>query len=171
MFKKSGLPKDLSAELKRLRPEAGSVMAVGTGDGLTVVACRECLALHRAAPTEDQDEWEFIGWHLITRGGWNKRDSELRWTLADESQDKVSLSDPGDIPDAFRNRVQASIVIEQVYDAPGGGHVVLAGRRRLGDDTTIVWQVTTLGVARLSDPAVARFATDRAAELRADYDI
>lgn len=165
------LSKDLSAELKRLRPEAGTVMAVGHGDGLTLVATTECLALHRPAPGPDEQDWEFVGWHLISRGGWNAKAGKLRWTRVDDSTTFVALTEPGAIPDVFRDRVRASIVVEQSFHAPGGGHVVVAGRRQLGGEGGIVWQVTTLGVAKLSNPEVAEFATAKAAEIRYDYEV
>lgn len=168
---KPELAKHLSLELKRRRPEAGAVMAVAHGDDLTLIATTESLAVHRDQPTAEQQEWEFIGWHLITRGGWNQKANKLRWTLVDDTTTFVTLTDPGGIPDVFRDRVRASIVVEQSFPAPGGGHVVIAGRRQLAGEHKIVWQVTTLGVARLSDPQVAEFATAKAAEIRYDYEV
>ncbi|MGA4668700.1 hypothetical protein ACPCG0_02700 [Propionibacteriaceae bacterium Y1923] len=164
---KPPLAKEVASELKRRRPQAGTVMAVGHGDGLTLVATTECLALHRP----DHDEWEFIGWHLITRGGWNQKASKLRWTLADDTTTFVTLTEPGNIPDVFRDRVRASIVVEQSFPAPGGGHVVISGRRKLAGDQGLVWQVSTLGAARLSDPRVADLAREKAAQLRYDYEV
>lgn len=165
------LAKDLSAELKRRRPESGAVMAVAHGEGLTLVATTECLAVHRPAPAEGEQDWQFIGWHLISRGGWNQKARKLRWTLVDDTTTFVELTEPGSVPDVFRDRVRASIVVEQSFPAPGGGHVVVAGRRQLGGEGAIVWQVTTLGAAKLSNPEVANFATQKAAEIRYDYEV
>lgn len=167
--KSSSLPADLTAELRRLRPEAGRVLAVGRAAGMTVAGCTECLALHREAPGAGEQQWQFIGWHLVTRGGWNQQSNELRWTLVDDTHGSVILEEPGALPDVFRDRVRASIVVEQSFVAPGGGHVVVAGRRRLGVEGPIVWQVTTLGSARLTTPEVAEFATARVADMRLDY--
>ncbi|SKF65494.1 Uncharacterised protein [Mycobacteroides abscessus subsp. abscessus] len=49
--------------------------------------------------------------------------------------------------------------------------MVVAGRRQLGGEGAIVWQVTTLGAAKLSNPEVASFATQKAAEIRYDYEV
>ena len=165
------LAKELSTELQRRRPAAGRVMAVGHGPGVTLVATTECLVIHRPAPEVGEQEWQFVGWHLISRGGWNQKAHKLRWTLADDTTTFVSLSEPGSIPDVFRDRVRASIVVEQSFPAPGGGHVVVAGRRQLGGEGAIVWQVTTLGAAKLSNPEVASFAQQKAAEIRYDFEV
>ena len=165
-FQKSPLSAELRNELRRAHPKAGDVLAVGTGGRVLAVACTECLAIRREGT---DPAWTFVGWHLISQGGWN--DPTLSWKDAEGEGDSVQLDDPGRIPEVFQERVQASIVLQQVFDAPGGGHVVVAGRRRLGADEPIVWQVTTLGKARLSNPEVAEFATAMAQQLRADYDL
>ncbi|MGA4507144.1 hypothetical protein ACQB6R_05445 [Propionibacteriaceae bacterium G1746] len=166
------LDEQLAAELRRGRPEAGRVLAVGAGpDGVVVVATQECLAIHRPHPTADQQRWEFVGWHLISRGGWDRETGRLRWTFVDQSSGSVVLTEAGSVPPVFRDRVQASIVVEQVFPAPGGGHVVIAGRRQLANQTSgLVWQVTTMGAARLSNPDVAEYVTLKTAQLKSDYE-
>lgn len=169
-FTRSPLSADLRRELHDARPQAGRVHAAGTAPDLVVAACTECLALRRMH--DGALEWEFIGWHLIARGGWNGERQALRWTLVDGEEHDVHLDDPGQVPEVFRDRVQASIVVEHVVPAPGGGHVAVAGRRELGvEDAPVVWQVTTSGAARLTDPAVAEFARATAIDVQAQYEV
>lgn len=161
------LPAADLAALRERRPEAGRVLAVGQGAGSLVAACEECLAVRRG-----EDGWEFVGWHLVTRGGWDGPSGVLRWSTIEGGEGSVRLEDAGQVPGAFRDRVDASIVLQQAAEAPGGGTVVVAGRRRLGRSTSpedpVVWQVTTTGAARLDDPAVADLARQLTARLRDD---
>lgn len=183
-WRRSLISKELAAQLHERRPGAGDVLAVGHGGRVRVLATEECLVLlHEHAQTgegptasEDaeagDDGWEFIGWHTISRGGWKADRSELRWTFVDMSEGRVQLDDPGRVPEVFRDRVNSSVAVEKVSEAPGGGHVVVAGRRQLGPHASpgVVWQVTTLGKARLSDPATAQLATAEARALQQDFE-
>ncbi|WP_203567106.1 hypothetical protein [Aestuariimicrobium ganziense] len=158
----TALTDDLATHLGR-RPR---VLARGTGPGVEVLTLVEALAVQR------DGHWTIIEWHLVQSGGWRAERGRLEWRLADQSRDRVELSEPGRVPETFQERVNASIIIQQTYDAPGGGRVMIAGRRSLvpgRGDQEPVWQAVTQGGAKLSDPQVREFVLDTTARLRADY--
>lgn len=156
----------LVADLRAVGIE-GRVLAQAEGPaGHAVIALEDQLALR------DGDGWTAVGWHLLKGGGWKKDTQTLRWSTNAGEGGEVHLDDPGRVPEVFNERVMASIVVQQNYDAPGGGRVMIAGRRRLGPGAhgeKVVWQAVTSGSASLADPAVADFVIARTAELRADY--
>lgn len=171
-FSRSRAPKvdpALRAEVLAQHPEAGDIHAMGSGPRVLVLACTECLAVRREG---SEATWQFVGWHMVNRGGWNAERGVLKWSFADGEGDEVALDEPGRVPEVFRDRVQASILVDQRYEAPGGGQVIIAGRRQLGvPDAPVVWQATTVGAARLTDPAVANFVVQRTNELRGDFGV
>lgn len=142
--------------------------ASGPDDGLAV-ALDSAFAVRRAG------EWEVHGWHLLQGGGWNRDSSALHWTTNTDERGSVTLEEPGRVPEVFNERVMASIVVQQNLDAPGGGRVMIAGRRPLGGAArraqSTVWQVVTHGRARLDDPEVHAFLLERTAELKEQYDL
>ena len=151
----------LATKLGR-RPRA---LAWGSGPDTYVLGLPEGLGVRRGA------EWDVIGWHEIESGGWKADAQELAWRLDDDTEGAVALDEPGSVPELFKERVEASIVIEQYIDVPGG-RVVIAGRRDLADPTSaIVWHAMPVGGARLDNPAVRQRVLDATARLRADYEI
>lgn len=157
----------LVSELKAAGLGGGRVLAWAQGEGdSAVVALDDLLAVR------DEQGWHGTGWHLIQGGGWNKERSALRWTTNSGEDHAIELVEPGRIPEAFNERVTASFVVQQSFDAPGGGRVLIAGRRPIGhsqDDAAVVWQAVSSGKASLADPVVRDFVVARTAELRDDY--
>lgn len=148
-----------------------SVLARGRSDNGDVV-----LGLIDGFAVRQSGRWQFIDWHLVRNGGWDETGSALTWHLADETSGQVTLTEPGRVPEFFNERVKATIVIEDRSDAPGGGQVVLVGRRPLGTSApgqrmALVWQAVAVGRASLTDPRVRDHVLDRVDALRIDYDL
>lgn len=157
----------LVADLKAAGVPIGQVLATAQGSGQDAV-----VALDDQLAVRDDQGWTTTGWHLIQGGGWSKDKSALTWTTNSGQKHSVVLDEPGRVPEAFNERVTASFVVTQSYDAPGGGRVTIAGRRPIGRsaaEQNIVWQAVTAGSATLADPEVRDFVVARTAELRDDY--
>ena len=156
----------MTRDLERVAP-GGRVLAWADGpDGALAVALDGVLAVRT------QGEWEVHGWHLLQGGGWNRDSSTLRWTTNEDVRGSIVLDEPGRVPEVFNERMMASIVVQQNFDAPGGGRVMVAGRRALGATSSgTVWQAVTQGKAKLDDPVVREFVLERTAELKDQYDL
>lgn len=157
--------RELSAHLGR----RVQVLTEGRGEGVVVLGLVDALGVRR-----DQD-WELVEWHLIRHGHWDEEQRTLSWVLADDTSGSVVLSEPGRVPELFQERVKASIVVEDRTPAPGGGWILLVGRRSLAhsDDPEpgIVWQVLAEGAAELRDPQVSEHIVARVAALESDYSV
>jgi hypothetical protein len=118
--------------------------------------------------------WEHVGWHEIERGGWNAETGTLSWVRYDGRRGSVALTDPARLPELFRERVAASIVVERFVSVRGERGLVVNGRRDLSaardGPPPISWHATLGRGLTWSTPGV-REAADRAiAELRAEWD-
>ncbi|HET9872608.1 MAG TPA: hypothetical protein VFP89_08450 [Propionibacteriaceae bacterium] len=120
----------------------------------------------------DGEHWVHVGWHDIERGGWNAETAELTWTLYDGSSGRLELPEPGRMPELFRERVAASIVLERFVPVRGGRGLRIVGRRELGQpDAGITWH-TTLGRGLNPDDEGVQAVAERAlAAVRTEYDI
>ena len=141
------------------------VMGWGSGPRVELLA----FADHFAVRFADQP-WQPIAWHQVRSGGW-RSEGEIHWRLVDGSRDSYQLQDEGNFPEVFRERVQASIALEDTIELETGGAIQITARRDLGrDEPTLVWNTTALRGASLQDPATRELAELREAQLRADYD-
>lgn len=111
------------------------------------------------------DAWTHVGWHEIEHGGWNVENDTLSWTLYGGRRGHVVLTDPGRLPELFRERVAASIVLKKFVPVDGTRGVTVAGRRDLGvSDPVISWHSTlergltwqTEGAREVADAALAQ---------------
>lgn len=142
------------------------LLAWGTGTHggrpVSVVAVDEGLAL-----VDDRGDAQAVAWHEVVQGGWNNDTSTLHWTFLDGAHDEVALEREGDLPEAFNDRVTASIVVREPVEV-AGGRVTLAGRRRMGslDDGAIVWTAIADGTASLADPDTEKRVLERTDQLR-----
>lgn len=144
----------------------GQILANASGTDLQLAALRSALAVWSAGA------WEVIPWELIQAGKWDGKTSTLSLTLLDGAKRSFELEDAGLLPQVFRERVQASIVVEQRLPAPGG-ELLISGRRSLSDgpNTDIIWHALALGRTRLDDPGVGELALRVTEQLRLDYDM
>ena len=115
--------------------------------------------------------WRHVGWHQIERGGWNAETRKLSWTTYDGGQDSVELVKAGRLPELFRERVSASIVVERFVPIAGERGVTVSGRRDLADSTaTITWHASLSRGLSWRTEGVQQAADDALAELQREYD-
>lgn len=164
LFDRAGLP---SEDFRSLGEAIGGrvrVLAWARGADGVVVGLPDRLAIQTG------DGWRFVGWHDIDKGGWDAKDSRLRWALVGGGDDEVVLTEPGSLPDLFRERVGASIVVQQRFELSRGRAAMIVARRRLDDDRhPLIWSLSRQGGP--FDIAQADQAEAELARLRREYDI
>ena len=135
-----------------------------------------CIGSPSTLSYDDESGWRHLGWHEIERGGWDADTGELRWTeLAPPGSapaaGSLALTEPGRLPELFRERVSATIAVEKFVALSGSRGVVVTARRDLARDGAITWHATlTRGLTWQTDGV--RPAVDEAlAELRKEYDL
>ncbi|MDX6323178.1 MAG: hypothetical protein QOF52_3036 [Propionibacteriaceae bacterium] len=131
-----------------------------------------CIGSEARLSYGDGTQWTHLGWHEIERGGWNSETSRLRWIQYGNRQGFVELTEPGRVPELFRERVAASILLEKFVPVRGRAGLTIVGRRDLGHpEAAIVWH-TALGRGLSWDTEGVQEVADTAlAQVRADYDI
>ena len=164
LFDRAGLPQDDFRSLGEAVGGRVRVLAWARGDEGVVVGLAGSLAI--GAP----DGWRFVPWHEIDNGGWRAESGRLRWTLLSGERGEVVLDQPGQLPDLFRERVAASIVVHERFELERGRAAMIVARRRLDDERApLIWSSTRQGGpfdAAQSDRAEAELA-----RLKAEYDI
>jgi hypothetical protein len=121
-----------------------------------------------------------VGWHEIEHGEWSAETRRLSWVCYPGDgrpgrRGVLELVEPGRVPELFRERVAATIVVERFVSLPlaGGGEagVTLSGRRDLGGSAdAISWHATlSRGVSR-QGPGVAEATEPALRRMRAEYD-
>lgn len=158
-------PASLS-DYRRVQPHPGHLLAWASGPRVELLAFTDHLAVQRG------QQWQRIGWHEVRTGGWKSESDELHWRLLDGSTERLALTEPGRVPEVFRERVNASIVLDETFPVPSGGAVLVSARRDLGNpEPRLLWSATSVQGARMSDPEVSDLATRALGLLRADYDL
>ena len=115
------------------------------------------------------DGWRHVGWHEVEHGGWNAESRSLSWTLYSGRRGRVALAEPGRLPELFRERVAASIVVERFVPIRGERGVTVTARRDLGGGGTISWHSTLTRGLSWSTEGVAEEAARASAELQSEY--
>jgi hypothetical protein len=113
--------------------------------------------------------WSVKAWHDIIWGGWDSDTGRLTWTDADGAVGGAVLAEPGLLPDVFRERVDAAVLLSErvAQGDEAGGSAVVAAWRQLGDpDAPPVWRVTPLDPAVPPSAATLAAARARLSELR-----
>jgi hypothetical protein len=169
-----GLPKDVHASwlasLTAQPGRPGRILAWGTSpEG-------QCIGSPAALSYRVDDDWEHVGWHEIERGDWEAEQRRLSWSQyvgADESTRAVSLdlTEPGRLPELFRERISASIAVQKFVAISGERGVLVTARRALGPSGEISWHSTlTKGLTRRT--VGVQEAVDQAtAAVRSEYDL
>lgn len=161
---RAGLPREVYASLAAAAGNRPRVLAWALGAHGPVVGMPDRLAI------SGPDGWLFVPWHEIGAGAWNAENGQLRWTLVDGQSDAVQVDDAGSLPDVFRERVGASIVVQQRVELDRGRAAMIVARRRLDDRAApLVWSVTRQG-ATWDEEQLAR-AEAELARVQAEYDI
>ncbi len=164
LFDRAGLSRDDFSSLTAAVGGRVRVLAWASSAGGPAVGLADRLAL--ATP----DGWRFVGWHEIASGGWDAESGRLRWTLLTGDQNDVVLNDPGSLPDLFRERVDASIVVQERFELERGRAAIIVARRRLDDDRApLTWSLSRQG-GSWTDDQTTRSEVELA-RLKAEYDI
>ena len=150
-------------QLRALRGRAPHVIAHGRGEGVLAVALRDALAVRR------EGRWSQVGWQSIQHGSWAEDEGRLAWELVDGTRDAVVRPGAGLLPGAFMERVQASILVQERVEVPGGGSVVLSGRRNPDGTGGVTWMAEPSARVAMDDPAVQEFIVGQGERLAAEY--
>lgn len=135
------------------------VLATGVADDATVVITSRRLVV----PGRELDEGR--PWHLVDGGRWDPEESVLSVTWVDGSPPgRWHLTEPGGVPDAFHERVNASVMlVEQVrIDPSRRARVVL--RKDLTTDRVIAQTIVAKGCDP-DDPHLVSVTEEVAARL------
>lgn len=121
---------------------------------------------------DDGTGWRLLAWHRIVRGGWDKETRRLSWVDYDGDRVELPLADPGALPELFKERVEASILVRRQVVVPGTKHgVVVVGRRVLGADPAVLeWHAQLNKGSSWSVPGAREAAEEALASLKAEYD-
>lgn len=135
-----------------------------------------CIGSPSALSHGTAERFEHVGWHQIEHGGWNAETRQLSWTVYyDEAASRrgaVELIESGRLPELFRERVAATIVLEQFVpfgaDQRSRGVIISARRDLAGRADAIAWHATlsrglawqTEGVRALADRALDQLQTE-----------
>lgn len=139
------------------------VLAWGRGSSKVVVGLADRLAWGGA------DEWTFLGWDLIDQGRWDPTTKTLSWRC-EGVPGQVVLDETGRLPDLFRERVGASILLQRPVSVRQKKQALIAARRNPGrPDAPVQWRVL-VPEEGLDDDDRARVA-EELARVRAEYDI
>jgi hypothetical protein len=131
-----------------------------------------CIGSHSLLSYGSESGWQHVGWHQIERGEWNAETRKLSWTSYDAEPRSVELTEPGRLPELFRERVSASIVAERFVPIAGQRGVTVSGRRDLADPSAAIAWHRTLSRGISWQTEGAQEAADAAlAELRGEYDL
>jgi hypothetical protein len=146
-----------------------------TDDRRYCIASAGLLSLSSSDPSSP--DWRHIGWQQIERGGYDSGTDSLHWQLYDAAADeRVRLEKPGRLPEVFRDRVAASIAVEQFIAVEGARKVkgvepgvIISGRRDLSrPESAIEWRASlprgldwdTPGLRDLAEDAIARLSSE-----------
>lgn len=158
------MPRNIVDEVAELVGQRPSVLAWGTGEAATVLGLRYAFAVK-------EDAWRLVGYHTVARGGWRPDVRVLWWEDLDQTMHEVNLDDPGQFPELFRERVNATILADRVVGETGCQARITA-RRDLADvDARVHWAASPMGATSSTDPAYEQLVEAGIAALRIDYGI
>lgn len=147
------VPADVTAAIG---PADGDrLLAWGTDDaGTTLVAGRHRLYVVRPGAEGGLDLALSRPWHLVDAGTYAEG-GVLRVTWVDgEPPVRVVLTEPGELPETLRERVQATVVLAETIDIGQRRSAKVVVRRDLATNALLSQAVLGRGV-RSDDPGVA----------------
>jgi len=130
-----------------------------------------CIGSPAALSWGGTEGWQHVGWHLIERGGWNADLHELSWVQVDGRRAAVQLAEPGRLPELFRERVEATIVVKRFVALAGERGVTVSARRDLAAGGAINWHTSLTRGLSLRSAGVQEAVDDALAATRAEYDM
>lgn len=167
--RRPGIPAEVAAI-----PEPGErILGWGTGpaqrDGTPTFAVATDQALYLPA---------YVGrlpWQQVIRAGWDAPVLEVSYTPSGAPVGtspkilRVTLDDPGAVPEAVRDRVTASVAVQQHVDLGSGRGATLIARRT--GDAGFRWQVIFDAGLDPADPQLRAEADAALRELRSTLGI
>lgn len=117
------------------------------------------------------DGWRHIPWHHIDHGEWNPETSTLSWSGPNRLRGLVVLPDPGRLPELLRERVAASIAVEEHVDIPGTRQGATLMARRPLDGGPLEWRIAAGRGTDLRDPAVKAVVDEILRAREAEYSL
>ncbi|MGL5861529.1 MAG: hypothetical protein ACRCY9_09785 [Phycicoccus sp.] len=143
------------------RPDDARPAEAGPGDALPGGAGPD-----DAAPDDRARVVVSRSWHLVDSGTWSGADLALRVTWVDRAAPvRVTLPEPGALPELFRERVQSSIVYGETVDLGERRTARVVVRRDLATGALLAQSVLGRGV-RGTDPGVREQVTAALARVR-----
>jgi hypothetical protein len=164
LFRRGGAPTDVLAELG---VERGNhvIASARTTDGRWVVATTNDLIVGRAS--ELGDEVRRLPWDRIGSAGWREDTLEVSVSFPRRPSQRIVLrfNEPGRLPEAVRDRVTSSIVINEHVRIDGRLGVRIVGRRRAGEEG-LVWTLSFDRGLDANDPWVRGRAEEELQRVR-----
>ena len=152
----------------------GEDLVIGTRGQLSIWGDRPVSSATPGAsdsPAAGDPSWTHVGWHRIERGRWDGDARRLSWSGYDGSRGSATVTAPGRVPELFRERIAASIAVEEIVQVGGGRSVVVSGRRDLSHpDGPIEWRMSLGRGSSWQQPGLRALAEDTLARLRSEYD-
>lgn len=131
-----------------------------------------CIGTPSHLSLGDTGSWQHIGWHQFERGDWNAETQALRWALYGGTRGTAHLQTPARLPELFRERIAASIVIERFIPVRGTKGIIISARRNLADqDGPLDWHRSLSPGLTWDERGVEDLAELTIADLRTEYDI
>ncbi|GAA5045045.1 hypothetical protein HNP84_002713 [Thermocatellispora tengchongensis] len=109
------------------------------------------------------DDGTRLPWHTIDRGLWDE--DGITVITTDGGRHRALLPDPGRVPEAVRERVTSSIVVNQHVPLPGRGGVRLVARRVPGQPE-LLWEFVFDQGLDPDDPGLRAHAEQALEEVR-----
>lgn len=146
------------AEVTLERGERVLATAGTEGEEVVVVTSRR-LIVPEGEPAEGKP------WHLVDAGRWDPETHLLSVTWVDGSPSASwRLSEPGGVPDAFHERVNASVVLVEHVQLDPGRRARVVLRRDLTSDRVLAQTIVARGCDP-DDPQLVAATEDVAARL------
>lgn len=162
-FFKRPAPADTTGldELLGAKPQ---LLAHGVGDDdLLLGVTREELVLRR------DGQWQVWRWEKVAGGSWDAESGTFRWRTMEGERHEARLNEENRVPEAFRERVLASTLVQSQVDAQPRGVVQVIGRRDLSPDPSTHWYAVPSGGADLNDPQTRAAVVAETDRLRTEY--
>ena len=169
-----GLPRPAyDAWLTSLRAEPGRPARILAWAPVVPLAGEDqfCIGSPSVLSAGGASGWGHVGWHVIEHGGWKAELHQLSWVLLDGHRGAVQTEDPGRLPELFRERVEATIVVKRYVALSGDRGVLVSARRDLGAGGAITWHTRLTRGLSLTTPGVADAVETALAQTRAEYDL
>jgi len=144
----------------------------GRGAGEEQEIAGFCVGFPAVLSYGNTDGWTHVGWHEIESGNWNSETGRLSWRTYEGRRGMIDLAEPARLPELFRERIAASLVVEKFVALEGRRGVTISGRRDLAaPDRPIVWHRSLTRGVTWQTEGVEELAERALEEVRAEYDI